>query len=75
MSVGECIQAYKKLGEKAFTPKRWQLPANPTGAFSASALETAIKEVIADQCKEEACRGRSCQHTEKLFRDGSCCKT
>jgi patatin-like phospholipase/acyl hydrolase len=76
MSVDECIRAYKKVAEKAFTPRaRWQLPGRPTGAFSASALEDAIKQVIEDQFKEEACRDGSCQHTGKLFRDGACCNT
>ncbi|KIM83298.1 hypothetical protein PILCRDRAFT_439377 [Piloderma croceum F 1598] len=76
MSVDECIRAYKKVAEKAFTPKAvLQLPGRPTGAFSASALEDAIKQVIADQCKEEACRNELCQHTDNLFRDGACCKT
>jgi hypothetical protein len=52
MSVDECIWAYKKVAEKAFIPRaRWQFPARPTGTFSATALESAINEVIADQCK------------------------
>jgi hypothetical protein len=76
MSVDECIQKYKKVAKQAFTPRAiWQAPARPTGTFSASALEDAIKQVIADQCKEEACRGGPCQDTGMLFRDGACCKT
>jgi hypothetical protein len=78
MSVDECIRAYKKVARQAFTPKGlggFSLPARPTGAFSATALENAIKDVIAHQCKEDACRDGSCQHTGKLFRDGACCNT
>jgi patatin-like phospholipase/acyl hydrolase len=76
MSVDECIRAYKKVAKQAFTPRQiLQFPMRPTGKFSASALEDAIKQVIADQCKEGACRARPCQHTDKLFRDDACCNT
>jgi hypothetical protein len=76
MSVDECIREYKEMAKEAFTRKRGlQFPARPTGAFSASALEKALKTVIAKQCKEEGCSDRSCQHTDKLFRDDTCCKT
>jgi len=76
MSVDECIRAYKKVARQAFTPRAiWSAPARPTGNFSASGLEAAIKLVIADPCKEEACRDSPCQHIGKLFRDGACCNT
>ena len=74
MSVNECILAYKKMAERAFMAGL-QLPARPTGAFSARAFEDAIKQVIVDQCKEETCHNRPCQHADKLFRDGTCCNT
>ena len=76
MSVDQCLRAYKKVGEKAFTLK-WglHLPANPSGAFSATALEEAIKVVIQEQCQDEGCKSSGCQHGEKFFRDKECCKT
>jgi hypothetical protein len=75
MTLDECIRQYKNVGKAAFTPRSMlQFPGRPTGAFSAGALEAAIKQVIADQCSEAPCKGR-CLHTDKLFRDDSCCKT
>lgn len=85
MTVDECIRAYKKVAQQAFTPKRTSiLPAPPTGAFSAKALETVIKQIIREFCVESQCvaqrsRGystdESCPHSEIAFRDGSCQKT
>ncbi|KAF7539794.1 hypothetical protein G7054_g1901 [Neopestalotiopsis clavispora] len=46
MSVDECIRAYDRVGEAAFTPKSGFRFASPKGAFSATALEAAIKEVV-----------------------------
>ena len=76
MSVDQCLRAYKKMAEKAFTLK-WglYLPANPSGAFSAAALEEAIKVVIRDQCQDERCKSNGCQHDGTVFRNKECCKT
>ena len=85
MTVGECVRAYKKVAQQAFTPKRTAiLPARPTGAFSATALEAAIKQTIREFCVESQCVARrsqghstaeACPHSEMAFRDGSCTKT
>jgi hypothetical protein len=85
MTVDECIRAYKKVAQQAFTLKRTSiLPARPTGAFSAKALEAAIKQTIKEFCVEPQCVTRrsqgestteACPHSEKGFRDGSCTKT
>lgn len=75
MSVDACLRAYKKMAEKAFTPKWAIIPARPGGAFSAKALEEAVKEVIKDQCENEHCKLNGCDHDGKLFRDQECCKT
>ena len=85
MSVDACTRAYRTLAEKAFTLKGWlQLPASPRGAYSASALEDAIKQVIQEQCQQEQCQPRqqkdpsktkACVHINQLFRDTTCCKT
>ncbi|KAI1118120.1 acyl transferase/acyl hydrolase/lysophospholipase [Nemania sp. NC0429] len=85
MTVDECIRAYDKLGQAAFTPKRTSIfPASPSGAYSARALESAIKQTIREFCQELACvdkRNRgdstvdSCPHEDAEFRDPSCTKT
>jgi len=83
MSVEECIRAYKKVAEQAFTPKRQLLPASPSGAFSAKALEAAIKQTVRDFCARPECvAARSqnqttpaCPHSEIAFREASCTKT
>ena len=84
MTVGECITAYRAVAEKAFTPKRGlHLPRSPNGAYSATALEAAIKQVIQEHCKEPDCVARrtqdvstgTCPHSKKLFRDEACVKT
>ena len=76
MSVDQCLRAYKKMAEKAFTLKwGFHLPASPSGAFSATALEEAIKIVIREQCQDERCKSNGCQHGETAFRDKECCKT
>lgn len=86
MTVDECVQAYRDIAQQAFTPKRHKiLPASPTGAYSAQALESAIKKMARTFCPEPACvasrqRGSpttgTCPHSEKLeFRDTARTKT
>lgn len=85
MSVDECIRAYKKVAERAFTPKRRSiLPAPPSGTFSATQLENAIKQTIREFCVDPKCvaqrvQGKlttvTCPHSEMEFRDGLCSKT
>ncbi len=85
MTVDECIRAYKKVAQQAFTPKRTSiLPSPPTGAFSAKALEAAMKQIIREFCVELQCvarrsqghsTARTCPHSEIAFRYGSCTKT
>ncbi|KAH8900639.1 FabD/lysophospholipase-like protein, partial [Thozetella sp. PMI_491] len=59
MTVDECIRAYKEVAQQAFTPKRTAiLPARPTGAFSAKALEAAIKRTIKEHCINPGCVSR-----------------
>ena len=76
MSVDQCLRAYKKMAEKAFSLK-WgvHLPASPSGAFSARALEEANKVVIREQCQDERCKSSGCQHGGSVFIDKECCKT
>ncbi|WJG35713.1 acyl transferase/acyl hydrolase/lysophospholipase, partial [Fusarium oxysporum Fo47] len=62
MTVDECIRAYKKVAQQAFTPKRTSIfPAAPTGAFSAKALEAAIKQIVRERCVESECVSRQSQ--------------
>jgi hypothetical protein len=85
MTVDECIRAYRMVAQLAFTPKRTSiLPGPPTGAFSAKALEAAIKQVIREYCVESECVSRrfqdrstvgTCPHSEMIYRDASCTKT
>ncbi|KAH8600184.1 beta-lactamase/transpeptidase-like protein [Bisporella sp. PMI_857] len=85
MSVDVCIRSYKTVAAKAFIPKRWiYFPAPPTGLYSATSLEDAIKQVLKDQCQEVEClarrledltKAKECIHTDRPFRDGNCCKT
>ena len=75
LTVSECIRAYRTVAQRAFTPKRLALPASPSGAFSATALEAAIKQVVHERhCVGAQCAG-DCPHAEVLFRDESCTKT
>ena len=52
MSVGECLNAYKRMAQQAFTPvERWfswlpRLPAPPRGEFKATSLADAVKEAV-----------------------------
>lgn len=85
MTVDECIQAYKEVARQAFTPKRTTfLPASPAGAFSAKALEAAIKMMLRKFCVESECAARrsqglstteTCLHSDVAYRDTSCTKT
>lgn len=85
MTVDECICAYRKMAERAFTPKRTTLlPASPSGAFSAKALEAAIRDTVKEFCPAAECvaqrRGgqstaSTCTHGEAEFRDPSCTPT
>ncbi|KAL0938197.1 phosphorylase superfamily protein [Colletotrichum truncatum] len=85
MTVDECIREYRDVAQKAFTPKRKSiLPASPSGVFSATALENAIKSTCRKFCPEEVCAARrqqskprtgTCPHGEMKFRDGTCTKT
>ncbi|KAK3326112.1 acyl transferase/acyl hydrolase/lysophospholipase, partial [Apodospora peruviana] len=59
MSVDECIRAYKKVAQQAFTPKKTRIfPASPSGAFSAKALEAAIKQTVREFCTQPDCVAR-----------------
>ncbi|KAI2611804.1 hypothetical protein GGR54DRAFT_643255 [Hypoxylon sp. NC1633] len=85
MSVDECIRAYDKLAKTAFTPKWNPFPiAPPKGAFSAQALEAAIKQTVKEFCTEESCAlqrthnqstAETCPHENLQFRNTSCTKT
>ncbi|KAF5675741.1 acyl transferase acyl hydrolase lysophospholipase [Fusarium denticulatum] len=85
MTVDECIRAYKKVAQQAFTPKsRPNLPGSPSGAFSAKQLEVAIKQTVKEYCidpacvqqrKEEQATAETCPHGEMQFRGDSRTKT
>ncbi|KAH6972990.1 acyl transferase/acyl hydrolase/lysophospholipase [Ilyonectria sp. MPI-CAGE-AT-0026] len=85
MTVDQCIRAYIKVAQKAFTPKRTSiLPAPPSGNFSAKALEAAIKQTVREFCTAPGCIAQreqgqptidTCEHDELDFRDSSCTKT
>ncbi|KAI2740146.1 hypothetical protein DTO013E5_5740 [Penicillium roqueforti] len=84
MTVDECIRAYRKVAERAFTRKAHAIiPARPRGAFSARALQEAIKQVVREFCTEKECVERrrnglsitDCQHSDLPFREQTCTKT
>lgn len=85
MTVAECIRAYKEVAQQAFTPKRTTIfPASPAGAYSAKALESAIKKTVRKFCAASECATRrseghstadTCPHSELEFCDPSCTKT
>ncbi|KAJ4198403.1 hypothetical protein NW755_001090 [Fusarium falciforme] len=85
MSVRDAITAYRMVAQEAFRPKhRISIPAPPSGMFSATSLEGAIKTVIGTYCQDPACvseravnqsSAAPCSHQEKLFRDDTCRKT
>lgn len=78
MSVEDCIKTYRSFAERAFTPKRriLSLPASPNGAYSALALEIAMKDVVKTQCRNINCTNlQTCTHGDEPFQDDSCVKT
>lgn len=85
MTVDECIRAYRSVAEQAFTPKPPNFFKTPkSGRFSATALETAIKQTVKEFCLEPDCvelrqRGKAsektCTHSNALFRSKSSTKT
>ncbi|KAF2968835.1 hypothetical protein GQX73_g4720 [Xylaria multiplex] len=85
MTVDECIRAYDTVAQTAFTPKRTSfIPGPPKGAYSAQALEGAIKQTVKKFCVESPCieqrrQGQStvesCPHEDAEFRKTSCTKT
>ncbi|KAK2879471.1 hypothetical protein FQN49_000855 [Arthroderma sp. PD_2] len=85
MTVDQCIRAYKRVAQQAFTPK-WSsfLPVRASGVFSAKALEAAIKKMVREYCVEAECVARrgqghstieTCQHSDMAFQDKKCTKT
>ena len=86
MTVGACIEAYKRVAAQAFTPKSCRFfPASPRGAFSAKALESAMKQIIRENCVEKECRerrsqgsptGQTCCHDElPFYKESAAAKT
>jgi hypothetical protein len=81
MTVDECIQAYRKVAERAFTPKKTpgsMFSGSSSSAFSATALEEAIRDIIKEFCSTPECVARrrngestaeTCEHGEMEFRD------
>jgi hypothetical protein len=72
MTVAQCLESYKKMAQRAFTPSdSWHynliphLPGPPGGQFSGEALAQAVKDIV------EEYKGDS----EALFADATCCKT
>ncbi|KAK6810428.1 hypothetical protein RU639_013809 [Aspergillus parasiticus] len=85
MTVDECLRAYRKVAQQAFTPKKGSLlPAPPTGAFSAKALEAAIRQTVREFCPEAECATRrqrgnptieTCPHDNITFQGKAYTKT
>ncbi|KAL1890817.1 hypothetical protein Cpir12675_005213 [Ceratocystis pirilliformis] len=85
MTVDQCIRTYKSLAETAFTPKWPGLArAARSSTFSATKLESAIKQVIRANCPEPKCVAYrntnspttdNCPHEDLQFNDESCTKT
>ncbi|EWZ28291.1 hypothetical protein FOZG_17997 [Fusarium oxysporum Fo47] len=83
--IGGTSTGGQKVAQQAFTPKRTSIfPAAPTGAFSAKALEAAIKQIVRERCVESECVSRqsqglgtvkTCPHGEREFRNETCTKT
>ncbi|RYO58845.1 hypothetical protein AA0116_g7222 [Alternaria tenuissima] len=71
MTVQQCLEAYKQMAEKAFTPKTnriargFSLPAPPRGEFSATSLADAIKDIVKKYTGD----------AEAVFADRTCVKT
>jgi hypothetical protein len=86
ITVDKYIQAYNKVGKAAFTPKQrfLPLPAKLKGAFSATALKKAIKQVVQENYtnpeytakrREDLQSETTCTHNDLLFWDKTCPKT
>ncbi|CAI7601639.1 unnamed protein product [Penicillium glandicola] len=85
MTVDECIRAYGKLAAQAFTPKPVSfLPTPAKPAFSAKALEDAMKQIVTEYCMDIECVTRrrkydttvdTCPHSNMAFQDHTCKKT
>ncbi|KAK4038535.1 acyl transferase/acyl hydrolase/lysophospholipase [Parachaetomium inaequale] len=85
MTARKSLRAYRKVAEKAFTPKKTSpLPGSPSGAYSATALEEAIRDVIREFCPAPECvarrqsgqsTGQTCKHGEMEFRNQDCTDT
>jgi hypothetical protein len=71
MTVQQCLEAYKRMAEQAFTPKRkWlcrklNMPASPRGKFSGKSLADAVKKIVKEHTGDE----------EAVFADKTCVKT
>ncbi len=85
MTVDECIRAYREVAQEAFTPKKTTfLPVSPAGAYSAKALESAIKKTVRAFCVMPECAAQrsqglsskeACQHGDLEFGSTACTKT
>ena len=71
MTVQQCLEAYKRMAEQAFTPKKkwlhWKLTilASPGGEFSGESLADAVKKIVKEHTGDE----------EAVFADKTCVKT
>lgn len=71
MTVKQCLEAYKRMAEQAFTPKgnklsrAFSLPASPRGEFAGKALADAVKKIVKERTGDE----------EAVFADKTCVKT
>jgi hypothetical protein len=72
MTVAQCLEAYRFIAQRAFTPidggfLAWatQLPGPPGGRFSGASLEEAVKDIVEQQTGDR----------ETLFANKTCCKT
>ncbi|CAN9139990.1 unnamed protein product [Alternaria alternata] len=65
MTVEQCLEAYKQMAEKAFTPKAHRMKASPRGVFSATSLADAVKEIVKKYAGD----------AEAVFADRTCVKT
>lgn len=71
MTVKQCLEAYKRMAEQAFTPKgnvfsrTFSLPASPQGRFSGEHLADAVKKIVKEYTGD----------AEAVFADKTCVKT
>ncbi|RYN66761.1 hypothetical protein AA0117_g11787 [Alternaria alternata] len=71
MTVKQCLEAYKRMAEQAFTPKgnvfsrTFSLPASPQGRFSGKHLADAVKKIVKEYTGD----------AEAVFADKTCVKT